>query len=447
MIHYAGHEIKLVREVRCVVVGGGTSGVTAAYAAANEGIDTLLIEKTIALGGTQTNALVSPMMPTHVQPRGVNRYILDRLEERGVKTDDGTTNCRWFNVETLTAVLDELLEQVGCQVLYDAVVIDVLKDEDTITHLIVQTCAGLVAIQTQTVIDASADAVVARVSGIPTSSGDENGHNQQMTFRFEMGGVDLARVRDYVLGLGETFCQIEDPDFFEIVMVPGKGHVLEGLFREGLATGELTVDDLKYFQGFTQPGKPGVFSFNCPHIPGLTDTTDPFARSEAVRIGRQMMQRLSRFLVRHLPGFESAFLLKEATQLGIRESYRIHGKYVLSETDYANRARFHDAIAKGDWYVDVHRVKGDESLPKKYTAGEYYEIPYRALIVNEVTNVIFAGRHISSTFLMQASLRIQPTLRDVGEATGIAVALALKTKTALNELDGALIRERMEVLQ
>jgi hypothetical protein len=160
-----------------------------------------------------------------------------------------------------------------------------------------------------------------------------------------------------------------------------------------------------------------------------------------------MMQRLSRFLVRHLPGFESAFLLKEATQLGIRESYRIQGKYVLSETDYANRARFHDAIAKGDWYVDVHRVKGDESLPKKYTAGEYYEIPYRALIVNEVTNVIFAGRHISSTFLMQASLRIQPTLRDVGEATGLAVALALKTKTALNELDGALIRERMEVLQ
>ncbi|MGA9468015.1 MAG: FAD-dependent oxidoreductase, partial [Exiguobacterium marinum] len=73
MIHYAGHEIKVVREVDCVVVGGGTSGVTAAYTAASEGVDTLLIEKTIALGGTQTNALVSPMMPTHVQPRGVNR--------------------------------------------------------------------------------------------------------------------------------------------------------------------------------------------------------------------------------------------------------------------------------------------------------------------------------------------------------------------------------------
>jgi hypothetical protein len=285
------------------------------------------------------------------------------------------------------------------------------------------------------------------VTGVPVASGDIDGHNQQMTFRFEMGGIDLPRVRSYILNLGETFCRIEDPDFFELVMVPGKGHVLEVLFRQGLEAGELRQDDLKYFQGFTQPGKPGVFSFNCPHIPRLTDTTDPFVRSEAVRIGRQMIQRISQFLIRRLPGFEQAFLLKEATQLGVRESYRIQGQYILSEIDYAKRARFADAIARGDWYVDVHRVKGDGELPKKYEAGEYYDIPYRSLVSHEVENVIFAGRHISSTFLMQASLRIQPTLRDVGEAAGLAAAVSLQTGTPLRGLDGVIVRERLEVMQ
>lgn len=447
MIHYAGHELQVIRDVECVVVGGGTAGVTAAFAAAREGVDTLVIEKTNALGGTQTNALVSPMMPTYVRPRGINKLILDTLEARGIRTDDGTTNCRWFNVEALTSVTEDLLDQAGCDILYDAVVIDVIETDASVTHLVVQTCAGLVAIGAKTIVDASADAVIARVTGVPVSSGDRDGDNQQMTFRFEMGGIDVARVRSHVLGLGETFCRIEDPDFFEIVMVPGKGHVLEPLFRDGLASGELRPDDLKYFQAFTQPGKPGVFSFNCPHIPHLTDTTDPFVRSKAVRVGRQMIQRISQFLIRRLPGFEQAFLLKEATQLGVRESYRIQGQYVLSELDYAQRARFTDAIARGDWYVDVHSVKGDGELPKKYEPGEFYEIPYRALVTHEVNNVIFAGRHISSTFLMQASLRIQPTLRDVGEAAGLAVAASLETNTSLRELDGEIVRARLEVVQ
>ena len=53
-------------------------------------------------------------------------------------------------------------------------------------------------------------------------------------------------------------------------------------------------------------------------------------------------------------GFEHAYLIREASALGVRESYRIVGKYVLSEDDYIKRARFEDAVAKGDWYIDVH---------------------------------------------------------------------------------------------
>lgn len=93
-----------------------------------------------------------------------------------------------------------------------------------------------------------------------------------------------------------------------------------------------------------------------------------------------MIFRLVSFLKACMPGFEHAYLIREASALGVRESYRIVGKYVLSEDDYIKRARFEDAVAKGDWYIDVHSATKGLVHMEKYQRGEYYEIPYRCLI-------------------------------------------------------------------
>ncbi|UOY93094.1 FAD-dependent oxidoreductase [Ectobacillus sp. JY-23] len=441
-VSFFGRELPVIYEVDCIVVGGGTAGATAAISALSEQAKTLVIEKTISLGGTQTNALVSPMMPTYVKGQRVNRLIIERLNKE-IETNDGTTTCSWFNTETLSFVLEVLITERGGHILYDANYVDCIKEDNRITHIVINTCAGLIAAKAKTFVDATADAIVSRTAGVPVTSGNEDGQNQQISFRFEMGGIDISALRAFILSQHETFCQIENPNFFEIAMVPGKGHVLEPLFRKGLAEGYLKEEDLRYFQAFTQPGKPGVMSFNCPHIPDIYQTTDPRLRSKAVIKGREMIRRLTKFLPQYLPGFENSYLLKEATQLGIRESYRIIGQYVMTEHDYINRARFQDGIARGDWYIDVHSVTKEHVEKPKFSRGEYYEIPYRALVTEQISNLIVAGRHISSTFLMQASLRIQPTVRDIGEAAGLACAYAIKHDIALNKLNGAILRSQL----
>lgn len=446
-ISFFGRSIPVLFEVDCVVAGGGTAGAAAAIAALEEGITTAVIEKSISLGGTQTNALVSPMMPTHMKGGQINQLIIERLHRENIATNDGTTNCSWFNTETLSYVLEQLIIERGGHILYDANLVDCIKQKSRITHLVVNTCSGLAAIKGKTFIDATADALLSRCAGVSAASGNKDGQNQQMSFRFEMGGIDIAALRKFILSQNETFCKIENPDFFEIAMVPGKGHVLESFFQKGLENGDLKEEDLRYFQGFTQPGKPNVMSFNCPHIPDIYQTTNPILRSLAVTKGREMIRRLTAFLPKYLPGFEKSFLLKEAAQLGIRESYRIIGQYVLTEEDYIKRARFPDGIARGDWYIDVHSTSKEQVAEAKFSPGEYYEIPYRSLITYEVSNLIAAGRHISSTFFMQASLRIQPTVRDMAQAAGMACAFSIKHRLELNELDGSLIRQRLSMTE
>lgn len=107
-----------------------------------------------------------------------------------------------------------------------------------------------------------------------------------------------------------------------------------------------------------------------------------------------------------------------------------------------NRARFDDAVAKGDWYIDVHSSTKGLVHMDKYEKGEYYEIPYRCLINNHVKNMLTIGRCISTTFLVQASIRIQPTVIDMGDTAGKACARALKEKIELADFSGKGLMER-----
>lgn len=438
---YNNREIDVIYNVDTVVVGGGTAGAVAAISSAKSGNKTLVIEKYISLGGTQTNALVTPMMPTYVENFEVNSMIINELNEIGCNTRDGKSKCSWFNVENLVYVLEKLILKFNGDILYDANIVDVIKEDNKIKYIIVNTCEGLVAIESKTFIDATGDALLSRLSDVKVESGDKAGDNQMVSFRFEMGGIDVEKLRSYMIANGDKFCPFTEGEFYEVAMVRNKGFVLQPLFEKGLADGILEEEDLRYFQGFTVPNKPTCMSFNCPHIPGIEKNTTAISRSKAVIKGREMINRLVKFLKIYVPGFEESYLLKEASALGIRESYRIVGDYVLTEDDYVKRARFEDGIAKGDWYIDVHSVKNEEGKEYRFEKGEYYEIPYRSLVTRSVDNLIVVGRCISCTFLMEASVRIQPTLRDIGEIAGEACAYSVKNNIDLNKINGKLFRK------
>lgn len=435
--------IEVVGPFDSVVVGGGTAGSIAAIQAARLGCSVLVVEANAQLGGTATSALVSPMMASWVSHAPLFEELIGRLSELGGRVRADAGEVVWFNPDDMAWCLERLLIEAGGQIMYAAQVVDVSLDEtDSIERIIVFSCGSFIAIRASNFIDATGDAVLSRLCGVPTVHGDESGVNQSASLRFEMAGVDVEEYRAFCAEIGDAFCALKPGDHFESAMVYGKGFALEPLFRRGVELGLLTEDDLGYYQCFTIPGKPGCMTFNCPRIPRFLDATSPEQRSRALSVGREMIRRMVRFLVALMPGFEHAFLLKQANMLGIRESWRIVGEYTLCEQDYVNRARFADAIARGDWYIDVHAADGNDRERDAYEKGEYYEIPWRSLINAHVGNLATVGRCISATFLMQSSVRIQPTLIDMGYAAGCALAIARRDAGQLHDIDATGILPR-----
>ena len=235
--------------------------------------------------------------------------------------------------------------------------------------------------------------------GVEVDRGDNDGNNQMSSLRFEMGGIDVEAYRAYCLSLGDEFSPLVEGYFWESAMVVGKNFKLEPLFQRAVADGVLLPEDLVYYQCFSLPSRPGCLAFNCPHLSRLKNNADPEARSHAIVDGHRMIRRLVAFLTGYMPGFEHAYLLREASVLGVRESWRIRGLYQLTEDDYLARARFEDAVAKGDWYIDVHSATKGLVHMDKFEHGEYYEIPYRCLVNERIANMMTIGRCISTTFL------------------------------------------------
>lgn len=439
-IKYADKKIPVLCSVDVCICGGGPAGVAAAVNAAKNGANTLLVERGIALGGLGVLGCVYPFMDTHA-PNSDTPYLVEvksRLRGYGIEPFDGVTQQTWHNPETLALIHDEMCAENGVNILYQTVVVDSLTSGGKITAVIIQTIEGLAAVKAKIFIDATGDAYLARNAGVDYERGyEKTGNNQPLSFRFEMGGINLERLYQYVaIELQEDWCKSKLP-YFEIAeaMHRKQRYKLEEFMARGVETGEITQEEAEYLQAYTIIGKNGVMSMNCPEIPVKFSATDPISYSKAVTFGRKMMRNIANYLVKHLPGFENAFISREAVMLGARESWRIKGKYYLVEDDYHNQSRFPDAVCRTAWFIDAHGEKISEKLP----AGGFYEIPYRSLVTDKISNLIVAGRCISASFILQASMRIQPTCYSIGEAAGIAAQFAVQNKIDANKLDWATI--------
>ncbi|MBC7003755.1 FAD-dependent oxidoreductase [Photobacterium sp. BZF1] len=432
---YAGYDV--------VVVGGGTAGVAAALSASLQGLKVALLEKRIALTGTQANAMVTPFMPSHVHGSAtadmLTRAYREHMAGQGRLTLPG--NMELYSPESFKLLNEQVLTENGVEIFYDATVITADTDNGIIQSVTALIFDNFYMFEAEQFIDASGDALLSRFAGAQLMTGDTDGSRQSVSFRFEMANINFDRLRQYLAQADYTFCDPADETFMEFVHVPGVeacGDLLE-VFAKAQQNGELTPEIARYIQGFSMPGKPGSLSFNNPQMPQLGNVEDPQVFSEYVRYGRKMQHQLAAFLAANIPGFEQAFISQEANMLGVRESNRVKGRYVMTANDYAQRRKFDDGIARGDWYIDIHSDDldvEDESFKKKYDKGEYYEIPYRSLVCGEVANLIFVGRIISCDFKMQSSIRIQHTCRDMGDAAGRACALAKQHGIALNQVNG-----------
>lgn len=443
--------LPLTARADVVVCGGGTAGAFAAIAAAEQGAEVLLIEQTGSLGGSATNGLVLPVMKSHVPGEPNNSYLTGRLTERLAQKGAATgENGRNFDPIVLSFELEAMCEEAGVRLLYHTFIADVIRQGDTVEALVVANKAGLSRVEGRVFVDATGDGDVSVLAGAEYGKGDpETGKNQPVSLRYVVGGVDLVRLGEFAMehqvGMEPSprLAVYQAPDYFYAAVTASQTWGFTDIFDEAIANGDLTEDDKCYWQVFTMSSRPGTLACNTPEFFEDVDGTDPEQLTRVQTRGKQGIARQMAFYKKYLKGFENAYVCQVAAMVGVRESRNIVCDHVLTAEELIGRAKFEDAIAQSNYPVDVHGRKLHCVPVETKNDKPYYEIPYTALIVKGLDNLLVAGRCMGAEFLAQSSLRVQLSARSSGEAAGIGAAMALRQGVTPRQVRGQEVRAEM----
>lgn len=400
-----------------VVTGGGIAGLAAAVKAARLGAKTLLIEQYGFIGGSATVCMVSPFMKYAIQSIPLTRGIFQELKEAMIRRKGMIDN--GFSGIAFRLVAFDLLTQAGVHVLPNALLIKAILKNRLLESIQILYEGEIIPVHGKVFIDTTGDAQLTYLSGLRYEKG-ENGKLQTMTLFFRMGNIHLPHVLDYVKKHPEDFFPWMDYDFDlrKIITVSGYFSTIQKAHRENRLS-----ENIKYIFFTTLPAS-GEASFNTTNILDLDGTrSEDLTRAEIE--ARHQVIDVVHLLTNEIPGFENAFLLETATQIGIRESRRVVGDYVLTGKDVLQGRKFEDMIARACYGIDIHGAKGEKDRMDELKEGDFYTIPFRSLIHRDAENVLSAGRCLSATREGQAAIRIMPTSAATGEAAGAAAALAV----------------------
>lgn len=434
-----------------IVVGGGVSGFAAALSAARNGASTLVLEQYGYLGGTLTGCGVGPMMTFHAGDKqviqGVMQELVENLVSRGYSvghvpdSKQYTSTITPFESEGMKLLMDEMLAEAGCNVLFHTAVGAVQTAENKITGLTICNKDGLNTVSGKIYIDASGDGDVATWAGAPMVKGrPEDGASQPLTLKMKYCDVDTAALKGHVLENPERFPHLAP--HFEIFSqpIPVDLEGFEEEFKKEKAAGNLSIQRENVLMFGT--GRVGEYIINTTRIIDH-DATDAASLSAAEQIGRKQAAELDVFLRKYAPGFKDALLEFTGPSVGIRSSRQLVGAYVLSAEDILVRKEFEDTIAHSGYPIDIHNPKGEGTMSTFMSEpGSYYSIPYSTMVCSEIENLIVTGRCISTTFEAQAAIRTTPTVGALGQAAGTAAALSVEGGNTSN-VDIIELRKRL----
>jgi len=392
-----------------LVVGGGTAGFGAAIAASREGLQVTLLEATSKIGGVMAFCPGMPWGGAYPMDQivgGIIQELTERLasmdppaaEKRACTLDNfGPEIIYDHDIATLT--MFEMLEEAGVRVRLGTIALNPEMDGTTIVSVSCCDRHGPFTVQPKIVIDCSGDGDISAKAGVPYVLGDASGNMMAVTISFFMMGVDWDR----------AFAE-PDPYFQNYAAI-------------GVADGRLHSDLRKLYlmRGFHE----GTVFCNTVHVRGV-DGTDPVAVSAATQEGRRRCRQLAAFLRAEVPGFEQAHMAMLSPTVGVRETRKLQGMYRLTGKDLASATKFEDGIVACDNPIDdVMRAEGDMTHHAALQPGQYYTIPFRSLVSEKITNLMFAGRILSADAVAFASVRGMPQCMAMGQATGTAAAIAL----------------------
>jgi FAD-dependent oxidoreductase family protein len=422
-------KLPVAAEADLVVVGGGSAGTAAAVVAARAGLSTLLIDDQPFLGGMSTGGAVGTFCGFYYRERGgelvrlVGGFpaeVMDRLGERGdcygpvpFKTTAAVPYVPWG----LKLLYDRLVRaEPRLSVYLHARFLRALVRDGRIHAVTVATRGGSIAVRAPYFVDASGDAALAVAAGAPTEKGE---NLQYPSMMFYMQHVDLETALPHVFGLNDLLER-----HFVSAGLPRRSGNLIPTGRPG----EILVAMSRVAVG----GRP-------------VDGSDAAELTLGEMLGREQAEQCAAFLRAHMPGFADAFVSDTAPRLGIRETRRIRGRYVLTEDDVLGGRKFEDGICRAAWPVELH-VPGGATEWRFLDDGLWYTVPFRALVPEGVDNLLVVGRCLSATREGFASARVIGPCMSEGQAAALAVAVAQGRGTPLATVDPSELRARLTTL-
>ena len=427
-----------------IVVGGGPSGCAAAAAAGRHGAKTLLIEASCCLGGMGTYGLLPFWCPfsdgEKIVYRGIAQEVFEKSNAAIAHVKPGDTHWVPIDTEALKRIYDDLVIGAGADVLFDTTICAVYAEKGEIRYLIASNQAGLTAYQASVYIDCTGDADIVAYAGGECLYGDEKtGEVQPSSICFTIGNVN-----EYAYLFGEPLLDWDRPESPIFKIVNSDKYPL--------------INDYHSCNSLVGPRTVG---FNAAHIWGV-DARDPLSISKSMIVGRRQAHQFAQALAEFMPeAFAGAHLVSTGAMMGIRESRRIVGDYQLVLDDYLARRTFEDEIARSCYFIDIHNSEAErdqmqndvnsgavseESVTARdlrYKDGESHGIPYRCLLPKGLSNVLVAGKTISTDHAVQASIRVTPVCLVTGQAAGTAAYLSSKEGKSPRQIDVQALRQML----
>lgn len=420
-------QIPVIAQPDVLVLGAGPAGIGAAVWAARTGASTMLVEQAGDVGGISTVGMMSHW--TGRTEGGFYEEILDRSADINSAGEDYGFNGsprQIINPERLKTVYLQILKEAGVRLRLYTFASDVIMDGDTVTGVILESKSGREAVMAKVIIDCTGDGDIAAKTGAAYYKGRESdGAMQPASVMFKVGGVDYSRA----IFPGGFEHKIEVPageiqDLGKKNLPFPAGHVL--LYRTTL---------------------PGVVTCNMTNCTGI-DGTNADDLVTATVTCREQIDPIIRFLRQYAPGYENCYILSSASLVGVRETRHFEGIQSITEEDIREARVFEDwVVTKAHFNFDVHNMTGNgldatgAQADFKQTKG--YTIPYGCLVPQKIDGLLLAGRNISGTHMAHANFRVMPICMNMGQAAGIAAALAAKQGIRPRDVD---VRQIQQIL-
>ena len=414
-------EVPLHSEWDVIVCGAGPSGLAAAVTAARLGLRVMLLERYGSVGGCLTLGNVSTIMGS-VAPGTIRDEIAGMLRSRDASTG--------IDCDEAKGALIEWLAKEHVTFRMQTPVVDALTQNGTIQGVYVLTQQGIVLMRGKVVIDATGDGFVSAMAGAQVMVGrDGDGLVQPSSLMYTIDGVDP----DCTLVCNHEEHYTTFPD----------GREYLALCHQAARDGRLppNVSIVRLYA----TGVPGERLVNATQANGVCVLNDGDAERAEIELRRQMKQ-VNNFLRTEVPGFAHIRQRASTSTLGVRESRRIAGRYLLKAEDLISGRRFDDAVVHAaNFSIDIHNPSGGgqaetEGCPHQ---AQPYDIPMRALQPLEVENLILCGRCISGSHRAHASYRVMNIAMAIGQAAGTMAAVSVQGSIPVSELKADTVQAKL----